>query len=64
MMDYSSQEPNSRKGKHATSINENHFFHFIKEILYKNNIQVDIMFEIKDKEKSVLKILSLLYHPI
>ena len=59
LLDYSSQEPNERKGKHAKTLNEKDFKHFIK-ILKEENINVDIMLEIKDKEKSALKALKIL----
>jgi len=52
MVDYSSQRENSSKGKHAESINLEHFRNFLEET---NPFDFDIMLEIKDKEKSALK---------
>ncbi|MEM4181690.1 MAG: UV DNA damage repair endonuclease UvsE [Candidatus Pacearchaeota archaeon] len=59
LIDYSSQEPNERIGKHAKTIDEKDFSNFI-EILKKEKIDADIMLEIKDKEKSALKALRIL----
>ncbi|MEM4605959.1 MAG: UV DNA damage repair endonuclease UvsE, partial [Candidatus Pacearchaeota archaeon] len=59
LIDYSSQEPNERIGKHAKTIDEEDFMNFI-EILKKERIDADIMLEIKDKEKSALKGLVIL----
>lgn len=56
MLDYSSQEPNAIKGKHATSLDVNHFKKFLKQII---ELKTDIIFEIKDKEVSVLKAFSI-----
>src|SRR4030042_3905209 len=55
--DYSSQEKNKRIGTHARSININDFRKFIKQT---EGLHFDIMCEIKDKEKSVLKALNVL----
>jgi len=52
LTDYSIQKENERKGAHATSINEDAFKKFLVEIKGK---KLDIMLEIKDKEKSALK---------
>jgi UV DNA damage endonuclease len=52
MVDWSHQEPDSRIGKHANSINLELFKSFINEI---RAIDFDLMFEIRDKEKSALK---------
>ncbi len=57
MVDYSSQKAHARKGSHAESLNPRDFLDFAK-ILGKKNI--DVMLEIKDKEKSALKALELL----
>jgi UV DNA damage endonuclease len=53
MIDYSEQAKNSRLGAHAKSINVGAFKKFIETI---KGIDVDIMLEIKDKEKSALKV--------
>lgn len=50
MVDYSSQYPNGRKGRHVYSIDMKKFSYFVKQIG-----DADIMLEIKDKEKSALK---------
>jgi UV DNA damage endonuclease len=50
MVDYSSQYPNGRKGRHVYSIDMKKFSYFVKQIG-----NADIMLEIKDKEKSALK---------
>ena len=52
MLDYSSQQKNARIGKHTEHIDSNHFKKFI-DIMH--NQEFDLMFEIKDKEKSVLE---------
>jgi UV DNA damage endonuclease len=52
IVDYSSQESGKRKGKHAETINLEHFREFLKE---SKPFDCDIMLEIKDKEKSALK---------
>jgi UV DNA damage endonuclease len=57
MVDYSSQEKKAKKGKHAESINIKHFQGFLKEA---KGSDIDIMLEIKDKEKSALKAVRLL----
>ena len=51
MVDYSSQEPESRAGKHAVAIDLPDFLAFTEDIL---PFDVDIMLEIKNKEKSAL----------
>ena len=56
MVDYSSQELNEKIGKHATHINPNDFINFLRSL---NSIDIDIMLEIKDKEKSALEAISL-----
>ncbi|NIR87708.1 UV DNA damage repair endonuclease UvsE [Candidatus Bathyarchaeota archaeon] len=52
MVDYSSQQPSALKGKHADSIDLEHFRKFLEET---RPFDFDIMLEIKDKEKSALK---------
>ena len=51
MLDYSSQQKDARIGKHTEHLDSNHFKEFI-DIM--QNQEFDLMFEIKDKEKSVL----------
>lgn len=60
MMDYSEQEKGKRPGTHAGSIDIRTFKKFLNEI---KGIDVDIMLEIKDKEKSALKALAALNRP-
>ena len=52
MLDYSSQQEGARIGKHTDRLNQEHFSNFIN--IMKNE-EFDLMFEIKDKEKSVRK---------
>jgi UV DNA damage endonuclease len=52
MMDYSSQAPNERRGKHVQSIEEQLFHDFMAET---EGLDMDIMLEIKDKQASALK---------
>lgn len=52
LLDYSSQEPNERIGKHAQTINIKDFKKFLNE---SKPYDFDIMLEIKDKEKSAIK---------
>lgn len=52
MVDYSSQEPNQRKGKHANTIDINDFRNFLN---HSSDLDFDIMLEIKDKEISAKK---------
>jgi UV DNA damage endonuclease len=51
MVDYSSQEPGARKGAHARTIDLSHFRAFLAASLPHD---IDLMLEIKDKEKSAL----------
>jgi UV DNA damage endonuclease len=57
MMDYSSQAPGERKGKHTQSITLELFREFLDHL---NGLDVDIMLEIKDKEASALQAVLLL----
>lgn len=59
IVDYSSSKLSARKGSHAEKINLNDFNLFLKEIL-KVTFHVDIMLEIKDKEKSAIKAINFL----
>jgi len=56
MVDYSSQQHGERTGKHAESIEIEHFKTFLAET---KPFDYDIMLEIKDKEKSALKAVQL-----
>lgn len=57
MVDYSSQEPGKRRGKHAESIDVEHFTKFLEEA---RDFDFDTMLEIKDKERSALKAVDML----
>src|SRR5688572_6799113 len=57
MMDYSSQQPNERKGKHTDVIIEDLFREFLSHL---NGLDVDIMLEIKNKEVSANQALKIL----
>lgn len=52
MMDYSSQSPGERRGKHVSSIEEELFRNFLRDL---GDLDADIMLEIKDKEASAHK---------
>ncbi len=52
MTDYSSQQPGARKGKHAQHIDIGHFKRYLEET---KGHDLDIMLEIKDKEKSAIE---------
>ncbi len=57
MLDYSSQAPGERTGKHIERIDIHHFQHFLSEL---SHTDFDLMLEIKDKEKSALQALQVL----
>ena len=57
MIDYSDQELNQRKGKHSHTLNIKQFEKFI---IYVSNMDLDIMLEIKDKEKSAKKAIEVI----
>ena len=59
MIDYSNQEPNQRKGKHALTIDLKHFKNFIS-LISSFDHDLDIMLELKDKEKSADKAVKML----
>jgi UV DNA damage endonuclease len=52
MMDYSSQEPGERKGRHASTLDEEDFRELLQDI---SGLDPDIMMEIKDKERSAIR---------
>jgi UV DNA damage endonuclease len=57
IIDYSSQSKGERKGKHSKTIKIKHFIKYYRlfnEVFRKEAIDLDIMLEIKDKEKSAL----------
>lgn len=63
VVDYSSQSIGGRKGKHAKTLDKNHFMHIYNEFenaIRENPVELDIMLEIKDKEKSALMALKLI----
>ena len=57
MMDYSSQEKGMRMGRHSESIDINDFKKYSENMKRYN---FDVMLEVKDKEKSVLKAIEVL----
>ncbi len=57
MIDYSEQDKGKREGAHAHSVNVRRFAKFMA-MVRDAGIDSDIMMEIKDKEKSVLKVLK------
>ena len=56
MVDYSSQNSSGKRGYHAKRINQTDFKVFLEQI---QGIECDVMLEIKDKEKSALKALTI-----
>ncbi len=56
MVDYSSALPQGKRGQHAWSLDEKDFLNFLRETW---PYDFDLMLEIKDKERSALKALSL-----
>jgi len=57
MIDYSSQEPNQRKGKHSETLDTKQFEQFILSV---SDYDFDVILELKDKEKSAAKALKVL----
>ena len=57
LLDYSSQQPDERKGKHATSLAEDLFRDLLPHL---RGLDADIMLEIKDKEASALRACAIL----
>ncbi len=57
MIDYSSQNPAKQAGAHTLSIDLDAFQPVLNEL---NGRRVDLMLEIKDKERSVLKVMELI----
>ncbi|WP_338117000.1 UV DNA damage repair endonuclease UvsE [Sulfuracidifex metallicus] len=55
MTDYSSQEKGERPGVHASTLSISHFLDYVKRV-----DNVDVMLEIKDKEKSALRAVEIL----
>ncbi len=49
LVDYSTQQPSARKGKHSDTLDEKHFEEYLKTT---KDLKFDIMLEIKDKESS------------
>ncbi|WP_342676860.1 UV DNA damage repair endonuclease UvsE [Methanofollis sp. UBA420] len=59
MVDYSSQEPDGRRGRHARTLDPAHFAAFLAAARPHDP---DIMLEIKDKEQSALRALLIVRH--
>lgn len=59
LVDYSSQEPGERRGRHARTLDPAHFASFLAAA---RTLDPDIMLEIKDKEQSALRALAIMRH--
>ncbi len=62
IIDYSSQSIGERRGKHAKTLDKNHFIYMYNEFtkaVKENKVDLDIMLEVKDKEKSALSALTM-----
>ena len=57
MIDYSNQEANERKGKHSNTLDMKQFKEFVLSI---TSLDLDIMLEVKDKEKSAKNALKII----
>ena len=57
MVDYSSQKPHEKPGRHTDHINLKDFRKFLNDT---KSFDFDVMLEIKDKEKSALEAIALL----
>jgi UV DNA damage endonuclease len=58
MLDYSSHSKGEGKGKHATTLDPMLFRNFIMEL---QRVDFDLMLEIKNKEKSTILALKILF---
>jgi UV DNA damage endonuclease len=58
MVDYSSQASGEKRGKHAETLDVQHFRRFAKKT---RDLSFDLMLEIKDKEKSAVPALDILH---
>ena len=58
MVDYSSQEPGQRRGRHAEHLDRRDFRRFLAQA---RGVDCDVMLEIKDKEKSALEASALVF---
>ena len=57
MMDYSSQAPGERRGKHTDDLVDDRFGEFLTHL---NGLDFDVMLEIKNKEASALRAVAML----